>query len=122
MQNGKVKITKVYAAVDVGTALDPRNIEAQVSGGINFGLAAAIMGKITVKDGKVEQTNFHNYNSIRINQAPKIEVAILENGDKVRGIGEPGTPPAAPALANAIFAATGRRIRELPLNKSIKFV
>lgn len=120
--DGKVKIIKVFATVDVGIALDPRNIEAQVMGGINFGLAAAIMGEITVKDGQVEQTNFHNYNSIRMNQSPNIDVNVLENGDKIRGIGEPGTPPAAPALANAIFAATGKRIRALPLNKSIPFV
>ena len=118
----KVKIIKVYAAVDVGTALDPRNIEAQVSGGINFGLAAAMMGEITIEDGEVQQTNFHMFNSIRINQAPDIEVRVLENGSRIRGIGEPGTPPAAPALANAIFAATGKRIRELPLNKQIDFV
>ncbi len=120
-ENG-IKIINAYAAVDVGTALDPRNIEAQVQSGINFGLAAAISGEITVADGVVEQTNFHNYDSIRMNQAPNIEVKILENGPHIRGIGEPGTPPAAPALANAIFAATGQRIRELPLKKQINFV
>ncbi|MGI9272935.1 MAG: molybdopterin cofactor-binding domain-containing protein [Woeseiaceae bacterium] len=116
-----LRILKVYAAVDVGVALDPRNIEAQVQSGINFGLAAAIMGEITVNDGIVEQSNFHNYDAIRMSQAPDIEVKILQNGEKIRGIGEPATPPAAPALANAIFAATGNRIRELPLNKHIKF-
>jgi isoquinoline 1-oxidoreductase beta subunit len=78
-------------------------------------------GEITVADGKVEQTNFHNYDAIRIHQAPPISVAVLENGDKIRGIGEPGLPPVAPALANAIFAATGQRIRELPLRKHVKF-
>jgi len=122
MQDEKVRILNAWAAVDVGIAMDPRNIEAQVSGGLNFGLAAAIMGEITVKDGKVEQTNFHMFNSIRMNQAPDIQVRVLENGSKIKGIGEPGTPPAAPALANAIFAATGKRIRELPLNKHIQFV
>ena len=121
MQGDAVKIVKAYAAVDVGTALDPRNIEAQVMSGINFGLAAAMMGEITVDGGKVKQTNFHTYNSIRMNQAPEVAVKILENGDRIRGIGEPGLPPAAPALANAIFAATGKRIRELPLNKHIRF-
>ncbi len=122
VENDAVKILKAYAAVDVGTALDPRNIEAQVIGGINFGLAAAMMGEITVEGGKVQQSNFHTYNSIRMNQAPEIEVSILENGERIRGIGEPGLPPAAPALANAIFAATGKRIREMPLNKHIRFV
>jgi len=122
LEGESVKIVKVFAAVDVGTALDPRNIEAQVSGGINFGLAAAMMGEITVQGGKVEQTNFHTYNSIRMDQAPAIEVRILENGNRIRGIGEPGLPPVAPALANAIFAATGQRIRELPLNKHVRFI
>lgn len=121
VDNGKVKILKAYAAVDVGTALDPRNIEAQVISGINYGLAAAMMGEITVEGGTVQQTNFHTYNSIRMNQAPEIKVNILENGERIRGIGEPGLPPAAPALANAIFAATGQRIREMPLNKHIGF-
>ena len=111
-----------YAAVDVGTALDPRNIEAQVQSGMVYGLSAAIMGEITFDEGAVEQSNFHDYDALRINQVPPINVSILENGDKIRGIGEPGTPPAAPALANAIFAATGKRIRELPLNKHIDFI
>ena len=116
-----ISIVNAWAAVDVGTALDPGNIEAQVQSGINFGLAAAIMGEITVADGKVRQSNFHNFRSLRIDQAPAIAVRVLENGDKIRGIGEPGLPPAAPALANAIFAATGERIRELPLRKHIRF-
>ena len=121
LEDDKVKLIKVFAAVDVGIALDPRNIEAQVTSGINFGLAAAMTGEITVNDGQIEQTNFHNYTSLRINQAPDIEVKILENGTKIRGIGEPGTPPIAPALTNAIFAATGKRIRKLPINKVINF-
>ena len=117
-----IKILKAYAAVDVGVAMDPRNIEAQVFGGLNFGLAAAMMGEITFEEGKAQQSNFHNYNSIRMHQSPDFEIRILENGDKVKGIGEPATPPAAPALANAIFNATGQRIRELPMNKHIQFV
>nr|MDJ0911579.1 molybdopterin-dependent oxidoreductase [Woeseiaceae bacterium] len=116
-----LKIVKVWAAVDVGVALDRRNLEAQVQSGVNFGLAAAMMSEVTVREGVVEQTNFHNYNSIRINQAPPIEVRVLENGSRIRGIGEPGLPPAAPALVNAIFAATGERIRELPLSKHVRF-
>lgn len=121
IQNNKVKVINAYAAVDVGTALDPRNIEAQVSGGLIFGLSAAMTGEITIEDGKIQQTNFHAYTTMRIHETPEIKVKILENGDKIRGIGEPGVPPAAPALANAIFAATGQRIRTLPLNKSIGF-
>ncbi|MDX1517987.1 MAG: molybdopterin cofactor-binding domain-containing protein, partial [Woeseiaceae bacterium] len=116
-----IRIVNAWAAVDVGTALDPANIEAQVQSGINFGLAAAISGEITIGDGRIQQTNFHQYDSIRMNQAPAIAVRVLENGDRIRGIGEPGTPPAAPALANAIYAATGQRIRELPLSKHVRF-
>ena len=116
-----IRILKVWAAVDVGTALDPRNIEAQVQSGINFGLSAATVNEITVRDGEVEQTNFHNYNVLRIGAAPAIEVRILENGPRVRGIGEPGTPPAAPALANAIFAATGQRLLSMPFSNSVRF-
>ena len=120
-ENG-IRIIKAWAVVDVGIALDPRNIEAQVQSAIIFGLTAATTGEITIKDGMVEQSNFHNYDAMHMAQAPAIEVRILENGAKIRGIGEPGLPPAAPALANAIFAATGQRIRELPLQKHIRFV
>ncbi len=122
VEEDRVRILNVYAAVDVGVALDPRNIEAQVQSGINFGLAAAMHGEVTIEDGEVQQTNFHQYDGLRTQQAPKIHVKILENNPKVRGIGEPGLPPIAPALANAIAAATGRRIRELPLSKFFSFV
>ncbi|NNC99407.1 MAG: xanthine dehydrogenase family protein molybdopterin-binding subunit, partial [Gammaproteobacteria bacterium] len=121
MRGESVKIVSAWAAVDVGIALDPGNVEAQVSGGLIFGLAAAMMGEITIDDGKVQQSNFHMFDSIRMNQVPEVTVRVLENGERVRGIGEPGTPPAAPALANAIYAATGKRIRELPLNKHVRF-
>ena len=116
-----IRVLNVWAAVDVGTALDPANIEAQLHSGINFGLSAAIMSEVTIRDGEVEQSNFHNYDALRLPQAPQITVQILENGHRIRGIGEPGTPPAAPALANAIFAATGQRIRELPLKNHVRF-
>ena len=116
-----IRILNAWAAVDVGTALDPRNIEAQVQSGIVFGLGAAMMNEITLKAGRVEQRNFHDYRLMSLDQAPAIEVRVLENGYKIRGIGEPGTPPAAPALGNAIFAATGRRIRTLPFGSTIRF-
>jgi isoquinoline 1-oxidoreductase beta subunit len=119
--DGIIRIVSAWAAADVGTALDPRNIEAQVQSGINFGLAAAISGEITVDSGAIQQSNFHNYTSLRMHQAPPIAVKVLENGDKIRGIGEPGLPPAAPALGNAIFAASSQRIRELPFSKHIRF-
>ena len=119
---GGIRIDRVCVAADVGTALDPRNIEAQLQGAVIFGLSAAMFGEITLADGAVEQKNFHQYESVRMHQSPRIEVKILQTGGPIRGIGEPGTPPAAPALANAIFQATGQRIRELPLRKHIGFV
>ena len=117
-----IRIDRVCVAADVGTALDPRNIEAQLQGAVVFGLSAAMFGEITLANGAVEQKNFHQYESLRMHQSPRIEVKVLQTGGPIRGIGEPGTPPAAPALANAIFQATGQRIRELPLRKHIAFV
>lgn len=117
-----VRIDRVCVAADVGTALDPRNIEAQLLGSVIFGLSAAIFGEITLANGAVEQKNFHQFDALRMHQTPRIEVRVLQTGGPLRGIGEPGVPPAAPALANAIFNATGRRIRELPLRKHVEFV
>jgi isoquinoline 1-oxidoreductase beta subunit len=117
-----IKIDKVYCAVDSGQVLDPTNFEAQVFGGIIFGLGHAMGAELTYDDHAPEQNNFDGYESIRLYQAPVIEVKALTNASKIRGIGEPSVPPAAPALANAIFAATGQRIRELPLSKHIDFV
>lgn len=117
-----IRIDRVCVAADVGTALDPRNIEAQLQGAVVFGLSAAMFGEITLAQGAVEQKNFHQYEALRMHQSPRIEVKVLQTGGPIRGIGEPGTPPAAPALANAIFQATGQRIRELPLRRHIAFV
>ncbi|MDP4031722.1 MAG: molybdopterin-dependent oxidoreductase [Pseudorhodobacter sp.] len=116
-----IRLVAAYAAVDVGIALDPRNIEAQVQGAMVYGLSAAINGEISFAGGRAQQMNFWDYDPLRLNQCPPITVRVLENGSKIRGIGEPGTPPAAPALANAIFALTGQRIRHLPLNKAVAF-
>lgn len=116
-----IKIDKVYCAIDVGVAIDPRNIEAQIQSAVIYGLTSAISGEITFEDGKVVQSNFHDYPAMRMNEVPEIEVAILENNPKITGVGEPGTPPSIPALANAIFALTGTRIRELPMNKLVTF-
>ena len=83
--------------------------------GIVYGLSAALHSELTIKDGKVEQSNFHNYTVLRSNEMPKVEVHIVPSTDKMGGCGEPGTPPIAPAVANAVFAATGQRLRRLPL-------
>lgn len=116
-----LRMTNAWAAVDVGIALDPSIIEAQVQGAMVYGLSAAINGEITFADGRVEQQTFYDYEPLRLSQGPPIAVRILENGSKIKGIGEPGTPPAAPALANAIFALTGQRLRKLPLKHAARF-
>jgi len=122
MTDRGISIDKVYCAIDVGTALDPRNIEAQVQSAIIYGLSSAMSGEITFENGEVVQSNYHDYPAMRMHQVPEIEVAVMENNPRITGVGEPGTPPSVPALANAIFAATGQRIRELPMNKSVDFV
>ena len=121
-QSGEIRIARAWIAVDPGRALDPGIIEAQMKSGLIYGLSAAVMGEITFGGGAAEQTNFHDYDALRLHTAPAIEVRILENNRSMGGIGEPGTPPAAPALANALFDLTGIRARELPLNKVFSFV
>jgi isoquinoline 1-oxidoreductase beta subunit len=116
-----IRIEKVWCAADVGTALDPGNLEAQMVSGIIYGLSAAMGQQITFADGAVEQSNFDSYDAMRMNQCPEIEVRILENSPKMGGAGEPGTPPSLPALANAVFAATGKRVRDLPLSGEVTF-
>ena len=116
-----IRVEKVWIAADVGTALDPGIIEAQLVSGAIFGLSAAMGQEITIADGMVEQSNFHDFDAMRISQCPAFEVAILENAERMGGVGEIGTPPAVPALANAVFALTGKRIRTLPLSKEVAF-
>ena len=119
--DGLIHVSKVWIACDVGIALDPRNIEAQMTGGCLFGLSAAVMGEITLKNQEVEQVNFPDYDALRMFNAPGFEVKILENNAFIGGVGEPGTPPAAAALSNALFDLTGKRARTLPLSKHFKF-
>ena len=120
-----IRPTRAWIACDPGIALDPGIIEAQMTGGMVYGLSAAMFGEITFKDQEVEQSNFWDYEAVRMHNAPSFEVAILTaNGTHghIGGVGEPGTPPAAPALANALFDLTGTRARELPLSKTFSFV
>jgi isoquinoline 1-oxidoreductase subunit beta len=102
--------------VDCGVAVNPNIIAMQMESGIGFGLSAALNGAITLKEGIVEQSNFHDYPVLRMNQTPRIEVHIVPSNEKPTGVGEPGTPPIAPALANAILALQGKAIRALPLS------
>ncbi|WDD91753.1 xanthine dehydrogenase family protein molybdopterin-binding subunit [Burkholderia sp. FERM BP-3421] len=113
---GNVKVERVVCAVDCGTAINPDIIAAQMEGGIGFGLGAALHGAITLKDGKVEQNNFDGYQVLRFNEMPRVEVHIVPSGEAPTGVGEPGVAPIGPAVANAVFAATGRRIHALPFS------
>lgn len=112
-----IKIEKVYAAIDLGTVVNPDTVEGQVQGAAVMALTAAIKGGITFENGQTVQSNFHNNPLVRMNEMPKVEVHIIANGGtRIKGVGEPGLPPFAPALCNAIYAATGKRIRRLPFD------
>jgi len=115
-KNGNVRVKRVVCAVDCGSVVDPDTIEAQVQGAVIFGTSAALHGEITLKNGRVEQSNFDNYQVVRMNEAPAIEVHIIRNNEAPGGMGEPGTSAIMPAIANAIFAATGKRLRKLPID------
>ncbi len=114
---GQTSIDRVVAAIDAGIAISPDGVTAQVESGIIYGLTAALYGEITIVDGAVEQSNFHDYQAVRMNEAPVIETYIINSGADIGGAGEPGTPSIAPALANAVYNATGVRVRGLPLNR-----
>ncbi len=113
--SGEPRVQRVWCAIDCGQVVNPDTVRAQVEGSILFGLTAALRGRITVRDGAVEQSNFHDYRLLRLSETPEIEVSILDSREPPTGAGEPATPPIAPAVANALFAATGRRLRALPL-------
>ena len=116
---GDVRVDRIVAAVDCGHVVNPGIVEAQIQSGVIYGLSAALYGEITIKDGRVEQGNFDDYEVVRLADTPKIEVYLaLSGGTKWGGIGEPGTAPTAPAVANAVFAATGQRVRSLPLKNA----
>jgi isoquinoline 1-oxidoreductase beta subunit len=118
----KIKIERMVAATNCGHAVNPAQIERQATGSFAYGLSALFYGECTVKDGRVEQTNFHEYNVMHIYEMPKVEVVVMPSNDFWGGVGEPTIFVAAPAVLNAYFAATGRRIRSLPLkNHNISF-
>jgi isoquinoline 1-oxidoreductase beta subunit len=115
VDHDRIHVHRVVAAIDCGTAVNPAGVTAQVEGAVVFGLSAALYGEITLRDGKVQQSNFHDYPPVRMYEAPTVEVHIVPSTERPSGVGEPGVPPIAPAVANAVFAATGKRLRRLPL-------
>ena len=120
--NGRIRIARAYMACDPGLVLEPAIVLAQMESGLIFGLSAALMGEIAFTEGRADQGNFPEYDALRMFNAPRIDVAILQDNPHMGGVGEPGTPPAMPALSNAFYALTGQRVRELPLRKHADFL
>jgi len=110
-------VERVVAAVDCGIAVNPDNVRAQIEGSIGYGLGAVLRSQITMKDGLVQETNFDTYESLRMDDMPRVEVHLVPSTQKPTGVGEPGTPPIGPAVANAIFRATGRNVTTLPFSR-----
>ena len=117
-KNGNIRVHRVVCAVDCGRVVNPDTVKAQMEGGINFGLTAALKTEITLENGRVQQSNFHDYPMLRMFESPTVEVFIVPSEERPTGVGEPSVPPVAPALSNAIFAATGKRVRRLPIRPS----
>lgn len=117
-KDGDVAVERITCAVDCGIGINPNTIEAQAQSAIVYGLTAVLYGEITLKDGRVEQSNFDNYRALRINEIPAIDIHIIDSGEAPGGMGEPGTCAVPPAITNAIFAATGVRLRKLPIDTS----
>ncbi|MDP6580738.1 MAG: molybdopterin-dependent oxidoreductase [Vicinamibacterales bacterium] len=115
IENGTIRVYRVDSAVDCGLVVNPQQAETQIQGGVNFGLSAALFHEITVRGGAVENRNFPDFNMVRLAQAPRVNVSFVDSGGPVGGLGEPGVPPVAPAVANALFVLTGQRLRDMPL-------
>ena len=111
-----MRVHRVVCAIDCGPVVNPDIVRAQMEGGIVYGLTAALYGEITFEKGRVKQRNFHDYPMLRMHEMPEVEVHIVPSDDKMGGVGEPGVPPVAPAVANALFALTGKRLRHLPIH------
>jgi isoquinoline 1-oxidoreductase beta subunit len=118
-REGEVRVPRVVCAVDCGTAVNPDTVQAQIQSGIIYGATAALYGEITLKDGRVEQANFDTYQVMRMNEVPAIEVHIVKSTEPPGGMGESGTSAIVPAIGNAIFAATGKRLRKMPVDAGV---
>jgi isoquinoline 1-oxidoreductase beta subunit len=115
-KDGAVRVRRVVCAVDCGTVVNPDTVRAQIQSAVIFGITAALHGEITLKNGRVEQTNFDTYQMLRMNEAPAIEVYVVQSSEPPGGMGEAGTSAIVPAVTNAVFAATGKRLRKLPVD------
>ena len=118
-EHGDVRVHRIVSAVDTGIVVNPDTVIAQLQGGLVYGLTAALYGNISIAKGRVQQSNFHDYRMLRINEMPLIEVHLIKSGEAPGGIGETGTTAAPPALGNALFAATGIRLRRLPIDRDV---
>jgi isoquinoline 1-oxidoreductase beta subunit len=115
LEGGKIKVRRIYCALDCGQQVNPDTVIAQVESSVIFGLSAAMWGEINLQNGRVQQTNFHDYRVARMNEAPRIDTYVVDSSEAPGGIGEPATALVAPAVCNAVYQATGRRLRSLPL-------
>jgi len=115
-KGGRVRVHRVVCAVDCGIAVNPKMVEAQIAGGVVFGLTATLKSSLRIKEGRVRESNFHDFPILRMNETPKVEVHIIKSVSPPTGIGEVGVPPIGPAVTNALFQATGKRIRTLPVD------
>jgi isoquinoline 1-oxidoreductase beta subunit len=117
-KDGSVRVRRVVCAVDCGIVVNPDTVRAQIQSAVMFGITAALYGEITLKNGRVEQSNFDSYQMLRMNEAPDVDVHIVQSRESPGGMGEAGTSLIVPAVANAVFAATGKRLRKLPVDIS----
>jgi isoquinoline 1-oxidoreductase beta subunit len=116
---GEVRVQQLVCAVDCGIVVNPDTVKAQIMGGAIYGISGALWGEVTLKNGRVQQENFNDYRVLRMDETPTIDVHLMRSNERPGGIGEPGTAVTAPALANAIFSATGKRIWKLPLERQL---
>ena len=115
VEDGRIRVHQVTCVVDCGQVVNPDIVRAQMEGSIMFGLTAALYGNLELVNGEIRESNFHDYPILRMNEAPEVEVITVDSDEPPTGVGEPGLPPIAPAVANAVYAATGQRLHALPL-------